>query len=254
MVTCRNCKFEYEGNFCSHCGQPASTHELNFHYLWHDIQHGVLHFDKGLPFTLRQLFSRPGHAIRDFIEGKRTRYFKPISLVLILAGIYGFLSHYFHIDVLEGIIVIGGSGPELEHANELLKEANEWIAGHYAVVALLQIPVYALSTRIAFKGYNYVEHLVLNSYLGAQRLVLRIVFFPVYYLLDGTPGFARFAGYVTFLNGVLALWTLLQFFHHTPKWTTFWRTVLSMVIFWFFFVLLVGGAMVLVYWLNIKPA
>ncbi|MBC8155688.1 MAG: DUF3667 domain-containing protein [Bacteroidetes bacterium] len=77
---CQNCNSELNGNFCSHCGQSSNTHRLNFHFLWHDIQHGLLHIDKGILYTTKELFTRPGHSIREFLLGKRVKHFKPISL------------------------------------------------------------------------------------------------------------------------------------------------------------------------------
>ena len=48
MITCKNCNQKFNGHFCNNCGQPANTHKINSHFLWHDIQHGLLHFDKGI--------------------------------------------------------------------------------------------------------------------------------------------------------------------------------------------------------------
>lgn len=98
-ITCKNCHQIYTGHYCNNCGQSAETHKINAHFLWHDIQHGLLHFEKGILYSLKQLFSRPGHSIREFIEGKRVRHFKPLSLVVVLATLYGFMYHYFHINL-----------------------------------------------------------------------------------------------------------------------------------------------------------
>ena len=90
-ITCKNCNQTFKGHYCNNCGQPADTHKINAHFLWHDIQHGLLHFDNGIPYSIKQLFIRPGHSIREFIEGKRVRHFKPLSLVAVLGALYGFL-------------------------------------------------------------------------------------------------------------------------------------------------------------------
>ncbi|QOG00887.1 DUF3667 domain-containing protein [Flavobacterium sp. MDT1-60] len=37
------------------------------------------------------MFTRPGHSIREFIEGKRVKHFKPLWLVAVLGALYGFL-------------------------------------------------------------------------------------------------------------------------------------------------------------------
>ena len=39
-------------------------------------------------YSGKQLFTRPGHAIREFIEGKRIKHLKPISLVIVLALVF----------------------------------------------------------------------------------------------------------------------------------------------------------------------
>lgn len=62
--------------------------------MWHDIQHGLFHFDQGIFYTAKQLFIRPGHSIREFIEGKRVEHFKPLSLVIILATAYGIIENF----------------------------------------------------------------------------------------------------------------------------------------------------------------
>ena len=92
QIICKNCGHIYSGQFCNNCGQPSDTHKLNLHFIWHDLQHAFLHFDKGVLFTAKELFTRPGNSIREFIEGKRVKHFKPISLVIILATLYGVLS------------------------------------------------------------------------------------------------------------------------------------------------------------------
>ena len=45
---CKNCGTEFNGNFCSNCGQPAKLKRIDAHYIKHEIEH-VLHYDKGIP-------------------------------------------------------------------------------------------------------------------------------------------------------------------------------------------------------------
>ncbi len=92
---CKNCNNHFEGNFCNNCGHAADIHKLNMHFIGHDLQHGLFHFDNGIFYTIKQLLTRPGHTIREFIDGKRVKHFKPLSLVVVLATLYGLLYHYF---------------------------------------------------------------------------------------------------------------------------------------------------------------
>ena len=40
------------------------------------------------------MLTRPGDMVREFIEGKRVKHYKPILLVFVLAGISTILAHY----------------------------------------------------------------------------------------------------------------------------------------------------------------
>jgi len=227
-IICKNCQQHFKGHFCNNCGQPASTHKINFHFLWHDIQHGFFHFDNGLFYTARQLFTRPGHSIREFIEGKRVRHFKPISLVVLLATVYGLLSITFHINVLSDI-KITGLGPGDINAQQI----KEWIDSHYAMVSLLTLPFYALASFIVFRkqGYNFMELLVLNAFLSGQRLFLHIAVFPISYLLNSTPNLKSFSDFLSLVDLILMIWALSQFFNKLSKTKAFWLSLLMYVVF-----------------------
>ncbi len=249
MITCKNCNNEFEGRFCNQCGQSAETHEMNLHFLVHDIQHGLFHLDKGFFFTIKELFTRPGYTIREYLQGKRVKHFKPISLILLLAGILGLLSHYFHYDMLSDTVQVSGTGAQDEEIRKSIKEVSEWVSAHYALVSLLLLPVFTLGTFLSFrkKGYNFVEHLVINAFLTGQRLVLRILLFPGFYFLSG-DNLKNFSMFINTVIFILTFWTLFQFFNTTKKSTVFWRTLLSFIISGaIYLVLSIGGFMILFY-------
>lgn len=241
-TTCKNCGQHFKGHFCNNCGQAASTHEINFHFLWHDIQHGFFHFDNGIFYTARQLFTRPGHSIREFIEGKRVRHFKPISLVVLLATIYGLLSITFHINVLTDIKITGVGNNEIN-----AQQIKNWIDSHYAWVTLATLPVYALASFLAFRkqAYNFMEHLVLNAFLAGQRLLLHIAVFPISYLLNSTANLKSFSDFLSLADLILMGWAYSQFFNKLSKKKAIGLTLLSYFIFLSSF-LVVGLIMILI--------
>jgi len=230
--TCLNCNTKLVGKFCSNCGQDANTHRINSHFLWHDIQHGLTHVDKGMLFTIKELFTRPGNSIRQFLEGKRIKHFKPISLVIILAGAYGFLSHYYEINILSSNIQISGSGSEYAHAKKVVDNIIDWVSEHYALVTLIQLPVLALGTYLGFKkvDYNFLEHLVINSFLTAQRLLVRLLTFPIFYYYNNTPALRTVSNVIDFIGYTLMAWSLFQLFKSLSNGQRIWRIVLSLAI------------------------
>ena len=93
MTICKNCGNSFEGNYCNQCGQSAKTKRINHEFLWEDIEHGLFHYDKGIGYSLKKLFEKPGIVIFDYIEGKRVNHFRPISMVIIMATIYALIYH-----------------------------------------------------------------------------------------------------------------------------------------------------------------
>ncbi len=226
-LTCKNCNNIYTGHYCNNCGQTTETHRINFHFLWHEIQHGLFHFDNGIFYSAKELFTRPGHSIREFIEGKRVRHFKPISLVIVLASLYGLLYHYFHISFVE----LSADSPS-ETGIDTVK-FNEWMGTHYAWSTLLTIPFYTIGTSIAFRkqGYNIVEYFILNTFKASQKMFVHIATFPLLYYFNGTHSMKTLSFIIYLVDVAFIYWTNAQFFNKMSKKKSFLLTLLSQLIF-----------------------
>ena len=79
--SCLNCRTELVGEFCHACGQRAHVHRT-LHAFWHDLLHGVLHFEGKIWHTLPLLAWRPGELTRRYIDGERARFVSPLALFL----------------------------------------------------------------------------------------------------------------------------------------------------------------------------
>jgi hypothetical protein len=78
---CLNCGTLLAGEYCHVCGQRAHVHRT-LSAFWHDLLHGVLHFEGKIWHTLPLLAWRPGELTRRYIEGQRARFVSPIALFL----------------------------------------------------------------------------------------------------------------------------------------------------------------------------
>ena len=78
---CRNCGADLTGEYCSACGQPAHLHNTVGGF-FHDLLHGVLHFEGKLGNTMPLLFWKPGELTRRYIDGERRKFFSPLGLFL----------------------------------------------------------------------------------------------------------------------------------------------------------------------------
>jgi len=80
-TSCLNCGTELLGSFCYACGQHSHVHRT-LHAFWHDLLHGVFHFEGKIWNTLPLLVWKPGELTRRYIEGQRARFVSPIALFL----------------------------------------------------------------------------------------------------------------------------------------------------------------------------
>ena len=78
---CLNCGAALQGPYCHQCGQQGHVHRTLMSF-WHDLAHGVLHFEGKIWRTLPMLAWRPGELTRRYIEGERARFVSPMALFL----------------------------------------------------------------------------------------------------------------------------------------------------------------------------
>jgi len=212
-ITCKNCGHQVSENFCSNCGQRADTHRLNMHFILHDLQHALIHFDRGVLYTTKQLLTRSGHTIREFLEGKRTRHFQPLSFVIVLATFYGLLWHYLIFDHLHTSLI--------EPKDDITRASRKivtWITEHFAFDGLILIITSTLVSYVIFKKrkYNLAEHLVLNTYLMGLFLIVSLLVFPIVYIF-GHPVTLQYGIVQQGILLVLMCWCYSQFFNTTSK-------------------------------------
>jgi hypothetical protein len=78
---CLNCGTELVGAYCHRCGQQGHVHR-SLAAFWHDLLHGVLHFEGKMWRTLPLLAWKPGELTRRYIAGERAKFVSPMALFL----------------------------------------------------------------------------------------------------------------------------------------------------------------------------
>lgn len=171
--TCQNCGTALTDRFCPACGQKADTHRITWGWLWHEVQHSIFHVDRGLLFTLKELFTRPGIAIREFLDGKRAGRFKPFATLVVVATLYSLLFRLIPLDL--GHMMKGNMGMAA------FDTFSSWMGKYYALMELALLPLFAFCSWITMRqyGHNYVEHIVIQTYLAAQRITAGLIFIPL---------------------------------------------------------------------------
>jgi hypothetical protein len=160
IIHCKNCGHDFHGHYCPECGQDAHTERINSHFFLHDIPHSILHIDKGFFYTFKELIVRPGHSIRDYLEGKRVRHFRPLAYLLLLSTLSTLIQKacfYFQ-------------QKELLAKGIVTTLHQSFFSQYISLFFMLMIPIMSLASWLVFKyqKYNFWEHLLLETFIVAQ--------------------------------------------------------------------------------------
>lgn len=86
---CKNCGRQLGGKFCCNCGEKVYKEEdKKIVYFFEESFHFITHFEGKLFTTFKTIFTRPGQLSLDYCNGIRKKYFKPLSLFLVVVVLY----------------------------------------------------------------------------------------------------------------------------------------------------------------------
>lgn len=195
---CLNCDQNILGKFCYNCGQKADTHRINLkHFIFHDILHGVWHFEKGILFTIKEALIRPGQAALDYISGKRIKYYNVFYLILILIGLNIFLSHYYD----EFSTIYLSTTPETENIHK--SKIDLFLINNAKLIIFSIVPLFAINSFLVFrkKRLNFSEHFIIAGmmYLGVTLIVT----------VGELTGFLEFFNYIDIISDIISYATPL---------------------------------------------
>jgi hypothetical protein len=93
-TTCLNCGTALTDKFCAHCGQKASVARISWHHFVEEVVHFFTHIEQGFLTTVALLITKPGLLNKNYLEGKRKSYHKPITFLLIWITVFLLIYHF----------------------------------------------------------------------------------------------------------------------------------------------------------------
>lgn len=183
--TCKNCGAAISGNFCANCGQTANIHRVTFGHFAHEFFHAFTHTDKGILLLMKELITRPGHVAREYLDGKRKKYFNPLTFLIILGSIYAYVGSktgYF-----DALSAIGQTTARHPIQAEVMDVMN--VYGKIVAVFLTPVLMSFFSWLFFIRSKNNMaECLVVNSMLmGEVYLFKTALFIPAYLIFPSFP-------------------------------------------------------------------
>ncbi len=209
---CLNCETAIKGDFkhCPECGQKTDVHRFSLHEILHEGIHYFTHADKGFFQLIRSLVIKTGSVAREYVAGKRKKYFAPLNFFLLVATIFVILislviSRKPPINVLRqfpGVAAIRDPAVQKRVVGyyERSDKAVRFVSKYSNFIAMVAVPLIGLLFWLFFINakYNYSEHLVACMYMiGFTNLVYSVVFLPLNFIapvwsLTGTITFKVF--------------------------------------------------------------
>ena len=203
MTTCKNCHAQINEKYCPNCGQPAQLKRIDGHYIKHEIEH-LLHLEKGIFYTIKELLIRPGQNIREFIHDNRNRLIKPVVFVIIAALIYTIIVHFLHMEMTF-------FGVEDVKATTTIAIDN-WLSinAGYAMIFLGIFIVPWIQLFFKKYGYNFYEILILMCFVLGIWLLIKTFFAIINELIKFDLN--RFSSLMAL---TYSCWAIAQFFDKT---------------------------------------
>lgn len=178
---CLNCQQLLDSNFCPNCGQDAATHRFSIkHFFIHVFVNGIFQLEKGFFYTIKELFIRPGHSIREYIQGKRMKHFNYFTFLILVITIGLVFKEILDIELINTTHYFSSSQHMVTKFNKATNENPK-------LYTLIRIPFLALFSFWFFKKsqQNYTEHLILNIYKVCGELLIAIIFTFLAIVLKG---------------------------------------------------------------------
>lgn len=186
---CLNCGTLPAGRYCQACGQRTGIQRFTFRSLLREVPHAIFHVDRGLVATLKAITRHPGGVIRGYLDGQRVRYFNPLTLMVLMAGLSALLFSAYPFDFK---VDAPGFTPAVAQKYSDFVRAN---FKFYSATLIFYLPALACITWISFLGLpatharNYGEHLIINAYILGYSTGVMVLMFPLFVALNGNPAF-----------------------------------------------------------------
>jgi hypothetical protein len=210
-TTCLNCGKEVTGKYCSHCGQKITVGRLSWHHIGEEIAHFFTHIDHGFLKTTKELLTQPGLLQKNYLDGQRKNYHKPISYMLIWIAVFllvsGLVKRFAHFENEASSTFLSVS-PEID----------EMIYKYMTLIEVLILPFtsFNLWLQLGRPRLSYLEILVTGFY----RFSVLYIFLTVEYLLGWIFSFNPDSPAALYTMAIImSAWTAYVFYDFFKRYT-----------------------------------
>jgi hypothetical protein len=175
MKKCINCGAESDGKYCPECGQEIEIKRLEVKTIFHDVTHGILHWENSILKTFRQMLFKPGDTAASYISGQRKTLVKPFTYFIFIQTIYVLLFHsmsgqYFAF-LNFNVSPTDAMQDKIEHIQHMINAYINYL--NYFMPAFFSLFFYIIYKKKT--GINFAESIAISFYWIGTTLVFGAV-------------------------------------------------------------------------------
>ncbi|MBS9774419.1 MAG: DUF3667 domain-containing protein [Tenacibaculum sp.] len=168
MTKCKKCNEEIIKNYCPNCGIPKKIERIDFYYILSQLA-SIFTLQKGIFYTIKEVFIRPNKSIKNFILYDRNSLVKPIIFLFLTSFIYALINRLLNIEILRIEV----------DSNEILKYSFlKILEDNIAYMNIIFIFFIAMWLRLFFRkqSFNFFEILILLCFVIGNVLLMSSIF------------------------------------------------------------------------------
>lgn len=161
--TCKNCNAPIDGNYCTVCGQKSTVSKITIKETFKEIINMFFSVNAPLMITLKYAFINPGKLFREFIEGKRKKYYKPVPFFILMTVLYVLMSSLLGSNdiKLEMLKSVSSGSAKIK-----LFYAGEFMLNNVTNFLFFFVFSIGISLKLLFrKRYTIAEYFTIGFYL-----------------------------------------------------------------------------------------
>jgi len=228
-TNCLNCGtlLTADDNFCPTCGQKTGAHRITLKHIFHEFFHTFTHADIGFLGLIADLAVKPGIVAREYIAGKRKKYFNPFTFFILCLSLFIIANNVFktYQPIKPDPRVEQLPPKQLEKVMALYERINEgqhFMKNHGNIVSMIGLPFFAAMLWLFFmrRGYNYAELIVANMmFSGFSTILVSVFVFTWIGRFAGKPLFFYGTGLGLLIQISYVSWAQYQLFGFRKKYS-----------------------------------